>query len=197
MHRISEEIDMRLQCPNALPILYSVCLNPISSLEDGRGAAAALQIFRGVVNHLLKHLLHSSASQGWDLAIFLPAGHATLLRHGSVLFLEAVAQSLGSLHVLVDASHDAALFTRGERLAFEAVDAGVEALLDQVGVHLGRVMSENPVLIAYMHARSTAYVHKFLHLLLLHAVLELALLVYCESSTRSVQSVCIVPGCTH
>jgi hypothetical protein len=156
-----------------------------------------VQIFRVVVNHLLKHLLHSSASQGWVLAMSLPAGHATLLRHGSVLFLEAVAQSLGSLHVLVDASHDAALFARGERLALEAVNAGVEALLDQVGVHLRRVMSDNPVLIACMHARGTAYVHEFLHLLLLHAVLQLALLVYCESGTGSVRSVCILPGCTH
>jgi hypothetical protein len=112
------------------------CPHPISSLEDGRGAAAAVQIFRGVVNHLLKCLQYSSVSQGWVLAISLPAGHATLLRHGGVLFLEAVAQSLGSLHVLVDASHDAALLARGERLALEAVDARVEALLDQVGVHL-------------------------------------------------------------
>jgi len=38
--------------------------------------------------------------------------------------------------VLVDASHNAALFARGERLALEAVDAVVEALLDEVGVHL-------------------------------------------------------------
>jgi hypothetical protein len=38
--------------------------------------------------------------------------------------------------VLVDASHDAALFARGERLALEAVDAVVEALLDEIGVHL-------------------------------------------------------------
>lgn len=56
--------------------------------------------------------------------------------------------------MLVDASHDAALFARGERLALEAVDAVVEALLDEVGVH----------------------VHEFLHLLLLHACLQLTLL---------------------
>jgi len=63
-------------------------------------------------------------------------GHTTPLCHGSVLLLEAVAQSLGALHVLVDASHHAALLARGEGLAFEAVDAVVEALLDEVGVHL-------------------------------------------------------------
>jgi hypothetical protein len=39
--------------------------------------------------------------------------------------------------VLVYASHNAALFARGERLALEAVDAVVEALLDEVRVHLG------------------------------------------------------------
>jgi hypothetical protein len=38
--------------------------------------------------------------------------------------------------MLVDASHNAALFARGEGLALEAVDAVVEALLDEVGVHL-------------------------------------------------------------
>jgi hypothetical protein len=194
---ISEEVICASDAQ--MPFLYCTVfrLNLISSLEDGRGIAAAVQIFRGVINHLLKYLLHSSVSQGWVLAISLPAGHATLLRHGGILFLEAVAQSLGSLHVLVDASHDAALFARGERLALEAVDARVEALLDQVGVHLGEVMSGNPVLVACMRARSPAYVHEFLHLLLLHAVLQFALLVCCESGTRSVWSVCIVPGRTH
>ena len=38
--------------------------------------------------------------------------------------------------MLVDAAHDAALFARCEGLALEAVDAVVEALLDEVGVHL-------------------------------------------------------------
>ena len=68
----------------------------------------------------------------------LPARHAALC-HGGVLFLEAVAQALGALHVLVDAAHNAALLARGERLALEAIDAVVEALLDEVGVHLARV----------------------------------------------------------
>lgn len=182
-----------------MPFLYCtvVPLNPNSSLEDGRGAAEPVQVFHGVVNHLMKYLLHSSASPGWNLAIFLPAGHAALLRHGSVLFLEPVAQSLRSLHVLVDASHDAALFARGERLALEAVDAGVEALLDEVGVHLMQAMSGGPIVVACMRAPSAAYVHEFLHLLLLHAVLQLPLLILCESGTRSVRSTCIVPGCTH
>lgn len=39
--------------------------------------------------------------------------------------------------MLVDASHDATFFAGGEGLALEAVDAVVEALLDEVGVHLG------------------------------------------------------------
>lgn len=38
--------------------------------------------------------------------------------------------------MLVDASHDAAFFSRGKRLALEAVDAVVETPLDEVGIHL-------------------------------------------------------------
>jgi hypothetical protein len=181
-----------------MPFLYCtvVSLNLISSLEHGRDAAESVQIFRGLVNHLLNSVPHSSASPVSVVAIFLPAGQATL-RHGRILFLEAVAQSLGSLHVLVYATHDAALFARGERLALEAVDAGVEALLDKVGVHLVQLMSESPATVACMRAPSAAYVHEFLHLLLLHAVLQFALLILCESGTRSVRSACIAPGCTH
>jgi hypothetical protein len=41
--------------------------------------------------------------------------------------------------VLVYASHNAAFFARGEGLALEAVDAGIEALLDEVRVHLGDI----------------------------------------------------------
>jgi hypothetical protein len=69
------------------------------------------------------------ATRHWHI---LSARHATLLCHGSVLLLEPVAKSLRSLHVLVDASHDAALFARGEGLALEAGDAVIEALLDEV-----------------------------------------------------------------
>lgn len=58
------------------------------------------------------------------------------LCHCRILLLEAIAQALRALHVLVDAFHDAALLPRCERLAFEAVDAVVEALLDEVGIHL-------------------------------------------------------------
>jgi hypothetical protein len=147
-------------------------------------------IFRGIVNHLLIYLLHSSVLPDWVVAIFLPAGHATLLRHGSVLLLEPVAQSLGSLHVLVYASHDAALFARGEGLALEAVDAVVEALLDKIGVHLIQVMSDDAITMACTYALHFAYVHEFLHLLLLHAVLQFALLCCCEAGTRLARSSC-------
>lgn len=64
-------------------------------------------------------------------------GDAAALCHCGILLLETVAQPLGALHVLVDAPHDAALFARCEGFALEAVDAVVEALLDEVGVHLG------------------------------------------------------------
>lgn len=74
--------------------------------------------------------------------------------------------------MLVDASHDAALFARGERLALEAVDAVVKAILDEVGVHLAAV--ERGSLYGAL-VTEPAYVHKLLHLLLLHAGLQLAL----------------------
>ena len=38
--------------------------------------------------------------------------------------------------MLIDAFHDAALLPGCERLALEAIDAVVEALLDEIGVHL-------------------------------------------------------------
>jgi hypothetical protein len=110
----------------------------------------------------------------------LSARQATLC-HGSVLLLEPVAQALRALHVLVDASHNATLFARGERLALEAVDAGVEALLDEVGVHLEASamhdFESDFALIERGRSKGCTHVHEFLHLLLLHAVLELTLLV--------------------
>ena len=69
----------------------------------------------------------------------LPAWHAALLCHSCVLFLESVAQSLRALHVLVYASHNTALLARSERLAFEAVDTVIKALLDKIRVHLRTV----------------------------------------------------------
>lgn len=62
----------------------------------------------------------------------LPARHAALLCHGSILLLKPISKALGALHVLVYASHDAAFFARGKRLALEAVDAGIETGLHKV-----------------------------------------------------------------
>lgn len=113
----------------------------------------------------------------------LSAGQ-TALCHGSVLLLEPVTKALRALHVLVNASHHAALFARREGLALEAVDAGVEALLDEVGVHLSPSVGirSGACINSRWHAARlhSTYVHEFLHLLLLHAVLELALLVLCK-----------------
>jgi hypothetical protein len=63
------------------------------------------------------------------------------LRHGGILFLEPVSQPLRALHLLVDASHDAALFAGAEGLALEAVDTVVETPLNEVGVHLTPAVS--------------------------------------------------------
>jgi hypothetical protein len=82
--------------------------------------------------------------------------------------------------VLVYASHDAALFARGKGFALEAVDAAVEALLDEVGVHLRWLAADSK------SACAIAHVHKLFHLLLLHACLQLALLRCGKPGTRSV-----------
>jgi hypothetical protein len=131
-----------------------------------------------------------------DRGDVLPAGHATLLRHGSVLFLEPIAQSLGSLHVLVYASHDAALFARGEGLALEAVDAVVEALLDKVGVHLTQTMSGNPVTTACMCSVRLTFMNSFICFFSMR---------FCSSRCSEFVSlahdqygaVCMVPGYTY
>ena len=93
--------------------------------------------------------------------------------------------------MLVYASHDAALFARGEGLALEAVDAAVEALLDEVGVHLRWLAGSNK------SAHAIAHVHKLLHLLLLHARLQLALLRCGKSGTRSVWNGTMTSWHTH
>jgi len=118
------------------------------------------------------------------VALQLLSTGQTTLCHSSILLLEPVTEALRALHVLVDASHNAALLARGEGLALEAVDAGVEALLDEVGVHLALLASHALCLshqFRRQHDRRATNVHELLHLLLLHAVLELALLVLCKS----------------
>lgn len=102
------------------------------------------------------------------------------LCHCGVLLLEAVTQALRALHVLVDASHDTSLFPRGERFALEAVDAVVETLLDKVGIHL----EAKSVFCDQVTTAVSAYGHEFLHLLLLHAVLQLTLLGSRESGRQ-------------
>ena len=99
----------------------------------------------------------------------------TALCHSSILLLESVTEALRALHVLVDTAHDAAFLARGERLALEAVDARVEALLDEVGVHLQPLVYFQQKSLHQSQQLAT-YIHEFLHLLLLHAVLKLTLL---------------------
>lgn len=77
--------------------------------------------------------------------------------------------------MLINAFHDAAFFPRGERLALEAVDAVVETLLHEVRVHL-KTTSIHLLGGRFVLGGGKAYSHEFLHLLPLHAVLQLALL---------------------
>jgi hypothetical protein len=64
--------------------------------------------------------------------------------------------------VLVYASHDAALFARGEGLALEAVDAVIEALLHKVGVHLIQTMSGRPVTNVCMRLAQLTFMNSFI-----------------------------------
>ena len=119
-------------------------------------------------------------------------GYLARLHHLLVLLLEALAKALGGLHPLVDAAHDAALLALLEGLAGEVGDAVVEAALDKIRVCLFHVLSaidaccsagrsikaSSPTYcpVRYSHEKSRSYIHKLLHLLLLHARLQLALL---------------------
>jgi hypothetical protein len=149
--------------PGTGHVLY-ICI--ITSTLECAGICAERRVF-GV--NVIDQALVSRVAESRVTA--LPPWHAALLCHSCVLLLEAVAQPLRALHMLVDASHNATLFARGERLALEAVDAVVEAVLDEIRVHLCGV-SLNPA----RPRQQRAYVHKFLHLLLLHARLQFALL---------------------
>jgi hypothetical protein len=126
------------------------------------------------------------------LLLSLPARHSTRLCHRGVLLLEPLAEPLGALEELVDAAHDAALLLGEERLGSEVGDAVGEAALDEVGVHLRSEKQDvsccpgvSMVLFPGMGIAST-YVHEVLHLLALHAALQLALLGGVQSIARIV-----------
>ena len=67
--------------------------------------------------------------------LILPTGQLSCL-HGSILLLKPGPKPLRALHVFVDTSHHAVLFSADEGLGSEIIDAVVEATLDKVGVHL-------------------------------------------------------------
>jgi len=77
-----------------------------------------------------------------------------LVHHRRLLFRESLADTLTTRHELLYASSDAAGLALDEGFGGEVVDAGVEAVGDEVGEHA----------------------HELLHLLLFHASLELPLL---------------------
>src|SRR5690606_29056242 len=59
---------------------------------------------------------------------------------GYIQFLESLAHSLGSLQELVDAAVEAGLLLLDNALAGKVVDAVVKASLDEVGVHLDKLI---------------------------------------------------------
>lgn len=77
-----------------------------------------------------------SRNPGYQKTGRLFAAQLTALHHSSVLLLEPLVQALRALEVLVDAAHDALLFTVDQGLGGEIVDAVVETALDHLGVHL-------------------------------------------------------------
>lgn len=100
------------------------------------------------------------------------------IRHGLVEFLEAELHALLGLHALVPAASDAAVFSRGDALGCKVVDAVVEALVNHARVHLGiRVRRSRR-----QANEEVTYAHKILHLSLLHAALQLHLLLLVEAA---------------
>jgi hypothetical protein len=94
------------------------------------------------ITHANRERVRKPMQETWSWGMLpLSSDRTAGLRHGGVLLLEPVAQSLRALHLLVDTSHDAAFFAGTEGLALEAVDAVVEAALDEVGVHLATMIS--------------------------------------------------------
>lgn len=127
---------------------------------------------------LLARYAPETRSSSWQL---------TRLHHARVLLLEALTQSLRSLHVLVHASHDASLFSWMQGLGCEVVNAIIEASLDKIGIHLSDhsisdLRPERSGLkasigqIGHDSSRTITDIHELFHLLLLHACLQLALL---------------------
>ena len=111
--------------------------------------------------------------------------HPALLRHLRIHLLEPLAQPLRALERLVHAAHDTALLLTQQCLGCEVGHAVGEASLDEVGVHL----QQNTRLIGKGRSarlmRLESYGHEVLHLLPLHAALQLALLCLVEPA-RSV-----------
>lgn len=100
----------------------------------------------------------SEASRGANMrAVGLLLLH--LGRHLGVVLLEALAEALLGEHLLLDAAGDAAVLARRERLGGEVVDAGVEAVVNDVAED----------------------VHELLDLALLETLLEHGLLGPCQA----------------
>lgn len=66
----------------------------------------------------------------------LPRPRRGLTHHLCLLFLESLTNSFASCHEFLYTSRDAAGFTGNEGFGGEIVDAGVEAVSDEVGEHL-------------------------------------------------------------
>lgn len=154
---------------------------------------------------------HSISIQRNEGTRGLPPRQLAALHHGGVLLLEALAQAGGALEELVDAAQHAAFLAGDEGLGGEVVDAVVEAALDELGVHLRGGVSgcflslvQRTCGLCWIKISKTkkknknkkgevngggkegteTYRHKLLHLLLLHASRELALLGSVESADR-------------
>lgn len=99
--------------------------------------------------------------------------------HLRLLLLEAVSYPLRPSHELLYTSGYATLLARDQRLGGEVINTVVEAAVDQARKHAPALQLVLPVL-----ALKGTGVHEGLHLLHLHAALELALLRCCKSGLK-------------
>jgi len=104
-----------------------------------------------------------------------PNIHLPLLRHLRILLLEPLPQPFRALQELVHTPHHAALLLAKQTLRGEVGYTVVEASLDEVRVHL-KENERSPIRRHVKGSGGVAHVHEVLHLLPLHAALQLALL---------------------
>lgn len=116
----------------------STTLSRVSIVEPRESSHESLiYLSRQTLGSMLSSLADRSTPTVCFHQISLILYRASLC-HGGILLLESLLEASGALQILINAAHDAGLFTVDERLGGEVIDTVVEAALDHLGVHLER-----------------------------------------------------------